>query len=197
MGPSIERSCAVLKQTVSSVLCIAVLAAPLPALAVNRSFIIDGGQLKGTPGSDQVGYGIFMPDGTPHSTSANIVLPQNYKMNSTVFIQVRLNIVASNCNILLKSGGAVRFRPGFVSDSLTIENSGLTIDGPEVVAVPPVVMKVFTKTFKLNKAIQGGILDQKAGDHIFITITRQGNDGVDSCGGSLRVTSMKVIYTIN
>jgi hypothetical protein len=183
-----------LKPMILPLLAIATLAAPLPVQAAKKSFIVDGGLMQAL-GSDalSVGSGVAMGNSFTSGFGFNIVMPKGYKKNSPVTLQVRLSVNVANCSVVFVPVSVLRTRPGFVQSS----NGGITANGPAIIPVPSVENQVFTKSFTLRRASSGAIVDQKADDHLYVHFNRAASLAEDTCDGSMRATSVKVIYTVD
>lgn len=179
------------KHVISSLLTLAILALPLPALAAKKSFIIDGGLMQ-AKGATHVGNGVEMGDTVDSGFAINIILPKDFKKNTPLTLQARLSVDAANCSIKFLPVLVIRNRPGFEQTGGSFGGSG-SFDR----VVPSDENQVFTLSFNLSSPSGGTVVGQKAGDHLYVEYARAAESDDDNCPAPLRATSIKVIYTVN
>lgn len=185
-----------LKQAFSPLLSLAILAAPLPALAAKKSFVIDGSRFTSTFGFTPYPYGLGLQDVDNAIAAVNVVLPRDYRENTPVKIKLRMLSKEASCGIHLAASSVNLFRLGSLMSDPSPAGDGFSNEGPDVFTVPS-AYKVFQKDFLLEGASEGSVIGQKPGDHITMFFVRSGTAVEDTCTGELVATSVKVIYSSN
>lgn len=179
----------------SSTILVSVLAAFLsaaPAIAKQRAITFTAGSFLPDSEAMPGGHSIVLPEGANAAVNMSIVLPPDYKTNST--IKLRVTAATSDaCNARLRVVGFTRIRNG---EELYANLAGVTAIGGNA-ATSTGNAQVFGKTYEIRGMTTGPVQGQKPGDILNIEIGRESMHAEDTCTGPVYIFGAIARYTYN
>lgn len=181
-----KATCVILAASLATIL------PAVPAVAKQRAITFTPGSFLPDSEAMNGGHSIVLPEGANASVNMSIILPPDYKTDST--IKLRVTAATSDaCNVRLRVVGFTRIRNG---EALYPNLAGITAIGGNV-ATATGNAQVFGKTYEIRGLTTGAVQGQKPGDILNVAIGRESMHAEDTCTGPVYVFGAIARYTYN
>lgn len=180
---SATRACVLL-------VCACLMPGARPAIAGKSSFSVSPSAAVASTAGTSIATTVALPAAGANGFHVNIVLPKGYKKNTPAKVVFYARTAPPACTARIVPTALVRYRLG---KPLASGLSGVTATGGSPLlnlqgdgALRPVTIEIGPGS---------GLNGQKARDAMNLTLTREANAASDTCGGTVFIYAINVIYT--